>query len=51
MADYERATLAAMFRYYADYGLVGNPNALRWLIGRTPMNLADCLRRAAPSQK
>jgi len=38
---HERTTLAAMFRYYARYGLVGNPNTLRWLLGRSPKNLAD----------
>jgi uncharacterized protein YbjT (DUF2867 family) len=47
MADYERTTLAAMFRYYADYGLVGNPNALRWLTGRAPNGLAQFLGRVA----
>jgi uncharacterized protein YbjT (DUF2867 family) len=47
MADYERTTLAAMFRYYANYGLVGNPNTLRWLIGRAPTDLADFLWRVA----
>jgi len=51
MADYERATLAAMFRYYADYGLVGNPNTLRWLIDRAPTDLADFLRRAVASSE
>jgi len=47
MADYERTTLAAMFRYYADYGLIGNPNALRWLLGRGPTDLARFLGRVA----
>ena len=39
MGEHERATLAAMFRYYADHGLAGNPNMLRWLLGRAPTNL------------
>jgi uncharacterized protein YbjT (DUF2867 family) len=47
MGAYERATLAAMFRYYASYGLIGNPNALRWLLGRAPNDLTGFLRRAA----
>ncbi len=46
MGEHERATLAAMFRYYADHGLVGNPNTLRWLLGRAPSDLARFLRRA-----
>ena len=29
MGEHERATLAAMFRYYAAHGLVGNSNTLR----------------------
>jgi NAD(P)H dehydrogenase (quinone) len=45
MGDYERATLAAMFRYYAEHGLIGNPNTLRWLLGRAPTNLAGFLER------
>ena len=44
MGEHERATLAAMFRYYAQYGLIGNPNTLRWLIGRAPNDLA-CFSR------
>jgi uncharacterized protein YbjT (DUF2867 family) len=39
MGDHERATLAAMFRYYARHGLAGNSNTLRWLLGRAPHDL------------
>jgi NAD(P)H dehydrogenase (quinone) len=46
MSEYERATLAAMFRYYAAHGLVGNPNTLRWLLGRAPTSLTSFLVRA-----
>jgi NAD(P)H dehydrogenase (quinone) len=45
--DPERETLAAMFRYYARHGLVGNPNTLRWLLGRAPTDLAGFLRGVA----
>jgi NAD(P)H dehydrogenase (quinone) len=41
MGEHEQATLAAMFRYYAEYGLVGNTNTLRWLLGRAPTDLAS----------
>jgi hypothetical protein len=34
-----------MFRYYAQHGLVGNPNTLRWLLGRAPHGLAEFLGR------
>lgn len=47
MGDYQRATLAAMFRYYAEHGLIGNRNTLAWLLGRAPHDLAHVLRRAA----
>jgi NAD(P)H dehydrogenase (quinone) len=43
MDDHERITLAAMFRYYAKYGLVGNSKMLGWLLGRTPNSLAQFL--------
>lgn len=43
----ERAALAAMFRYYASYGLAGNPNTLHWLLGRAPNDLAVFLGRVA----
>jgi NAD(P)H dehydrogenase (quinone) len=43
LGEYERATLAAMFRYYAQHGLVGNPNTLRSLLGRAPHGLAEFL--------
>jgi uncharacterized protein YbjT (DUF2867 family) len=45
MGAHERTMLAAMFRYYARYGLVGNPNTLRWLLGRAPRDLADFVAR------
>jgi NAD(P)H dehydrogenase (quinone) len=40
MGEHQRVTLAAMFRYYAQHGLIGNPQTLRWLLGRAPNNLA-----------
>ncbi len=45
MGEYERHTLAAMFRYYADYGLIGNSNALSWLLGRAPHTIAHFIGR------
>ncbi|HUD84946.1 MAG TPA: NmrA family NAD(P)-binding protein [Xanthobacteraceae bacterium] len=43
MGEHERDTLAAMFRYYGSNGLIGNPNTLRWLLGRAPHDLAHFL--------
>ena len=34
-------SLAAMFRYYDRYGLIGNGNVLGWLLGRRPTTLAQ----------
>jgi NAD(P)H dehydrogenase (quinone) len=50
MGEHERATLTAMFRYYASHGLAGNPNTLRWLLGRMPNELPHFLRRAVAAQ-
>jgi NAD(P)H dehydrogenase (quinone) len=51
MGAHERTTLAAMFRYYAGYGLAGNSNALRWLLGRAPNDFTAFLGRiAAPAE-
>jgi len=50
MGEHERNTLAAMFRYYAAHGLVGNSNTLKWLLGRAPTSLAAYLGRLAGVQ-
>jgi uncharacterized protein YbjT (DUF2867 family) len=47
MGEHERNTLAAMFRYYARHGLIGNSNALGRLLGRAPNTLALFFGRAA----
>ncbi len=43
--EHERVTLVAMFRYYANHGLIGNPHTLSWLLGRVPNDLARFLER------
>jgi len=45
MGEYEQATLAAMFRYYAQHGLIGNANTLRSLLGRAPTGLVSFFER------
>lgn len=47
MGEYECATLAAMFRYYADHGLIGNSRVLASLLGGKPTDLAAFLHRSA----
>lgn len=49
--DYARETLLAMFRYYAQYGLAGNPNVLRWLLKREPISLENFVRMNLESRK
>jgi hypothetical protein len=50
MDDYSRETLTKMFRAYARDGLKGNPNVLRWLLGRPPTSLAQFAERIAAAQ-
>lgn len=38
-------TMARMNAHYDAHGLVGNPNALRWILGREPTTFADFVRR------
>ena len=45
IGEYGSATLSAMFRYYAEHGLIGNPNTLHWLLGRAPTSLEVFLKR------
>jgi len=41
-------SLAAMFRYYDSYGLIGNGNVLGWLLERSPTSLSRFLSRDLP---
>lgn len=43
-------TLIAMFQHYDRCGLRGNPNVLRWLLGREPTGLRAFLSRHKPRQ-
>ena len=47
--DYEIETLLAMFIYYERYGLVGNPNALVWILGRPAAGFEAFAERFASS--
>ncbi|MEA3336910.1 MAG: NmrA family NAD(P)-binding protein [Chloroflexota bacterium] len=42
---YRLESLLRMFEYYEAHGLTGNPNVLRWLLGRPPASLASFARR------
>jgi NAD(P)H dehydrogenase (quinone) len=47
LGEYAVETLAAMFRYYEQYGFSGSPRVLGWLLGRSPTSLEAFVRRAA----
>lgn len=47
LGDYQRATLLAMFAYYAQFGLGGSPRVLTWLLGRPPIQLAEFAARSS----
>jgi uncharacterized protein YbjT (DUF2867 family) len=47
LADDSRQILRQMFQTYASDGLKGNPNVLRWLLGRPPTSLAVWAARIA----
>ena len=38
--------LVKMFEYYDKYGLSGNPNVLRWVLGREPASLGNFIQRS-----
>ncbi|MEN8097952.1 MAG: hypothetical protein ABFQ89_02655, partial [Chloroflexota bacterium] len=37
--------LIAMFKHYARFDFTGNPNVLRWLLGKSPTSFADFIKR------
>ncbi|NJN83790.1 MAG: NmrA family NAD(P)-binding protein [Caldilineaceae bacterium] len=45
MSDYAVNSLIAMFRYYEDYGLAGNPRVAQMLLGRPPTTLSEFVRQ------
>jgi uncharacterized protein YbjT (DUF2867 family) len=45
LSDYGFESLVRMFEYYDKWGLVGNPNVLRWLLKREPTSLEGFIKR------
>ena len=45
MSEYAIENLVKMFEYYDQWGLVGNPNVLRWLLGREPTTVESFVGR------
>lgn len=47
LSEYALENLVKMFEYYDRWGLVGNPNALKWILQREPNSLAFFVERVA----
>ncbi|MBK18157.1 MAG: hypothetical protein CMM52_04885 [Rhodospirillaceae bacterium] len=45
--DFTLATMAKMFPYYDEHGLVGSDKVLGWILGRSPTDFETFARRAA----
>lgn len=45
MNPYALEHLLGMFEYYDKFGLVGNPNVLKWVLKREPSSLEDFINR------
>lgn len=45
MGLYQVDTLISMFQYYEAYGFIGNPNVLKWLLGRSPSRFTEFAER------
>jgi uncharacterized protein YbjT (DUF2867 family) len=41
-------TMTLMNAHYDAHGLIGNPNVLRWILGREPTRFAEFVRREMP---
>jgi uncharacterized protein YbjT (DUF2867 family) len=46
LGPYQRAYLTRLMTYYDAFGITGNPNVLRWLLGREPGTMRGYVRRA-----
>jgi len=45
MSEYALENLIRMFAYYDQWGLIGNPNVLRWLLKREPTSFETFVDR------
>ena len=50
MGEYAVENLVKMFEYYDKWGLVGNPNVLRWLLQREPTSFELFIKRNSPEK-
>jgi NAD(P)H dehydrogenase (quinone) len=47
MSEYALESLVRMFEYYDQWGLLGNPNVLKWILKREPTSLETFIRKAS----
>ena len=47
MSAYALENLVGMFEYYNEWGLIGNPNVLRWVLKQEPTSLEAFIERTA----
>jgi uncharacterized protein YbjT (DUF2867 family) len=45
ISEYAVENLVRMFEYYEQWGLVGNPNVLRWILKREPTTMKSFIER------
>jgi uncharacterized protein YbjT (DUF2867 family) len=45
MSEYALENLIRMFEYYDQWGLIGNPNVLRWILKREPASFESFVQR------
>ncbi len=45
LSSYQLETLLKMFDYYSRYGLIGNNNVLKWILGREPGGISAFIKR------
>jgi NAD(P)H dehydrogenase (quinone) len=46
LGHYQKSYLSRLFSYYDLHGITGNPNVLRWLLGREPATMTGYVRRS-----
>ena len=51
MSEYAVENLVKMFEYYDQWGLVGNPNVLRWILKRESSSLEMFIKRTLKETK
>jgi uncharacterized protein YbjT (DUF2867 family) len=47
LSEYALENIIRMFEYYHQWGLVGNPNVLQWILKREPTSLDQFIQRIA----